>query len=143
MGFLDALTSQQAGCEHDVVYAGVVNLVHGFGIRGAVDVWTCNRCHDIWCDEKRMERQELPPEVGLPPRKAGTEWAVLVCEDEGHLDWNTVQVSPGDSIVHTCSVFQDCAIRVGGGWSVHCEASHGGSHRLLLVRPSINKTVPI
>jgi hypothetical protein len=128
---------------HDVVYAGVVNLVRGFGIRGAVDVWTCNRCHDIWCDEKRMEHQELPPEVGLPPRKAGTDWAVLVCDEDGKLDWNTVQVKPGDSMSHSCSVFQNCMITVSEGWSLRCASPHRGTHRLILVRPSLNTTVKV
>ncbi len=137
------MAAQESICEHDVVYAGVVNLVRGFGIQGAVDVWTCSRCHDIWCDEKRMERQELPPEVGLPPRKAGTEWAVIVCEAEGRLDWNTVQVKPGDSVTHSCAVFQNCPLSVGEGWSVSCAAGHGGSHRLILVRPSINRTITV
>ncbi|HVP24065.1 MAG TPA: hypothetical protein VMS77_09170 [Conexivisphaerales archaeon] len=130
-------------CNHDVVYAGVVNLVRGFGIRGAVDVWTCNRCHDIWCDEKRMEHQELPPEVGLPPRRPGTQWAILVCEHEGSLDWNTVQLRSGDIVNHSCSVFQNCSVKVGEGWSLSCGTAHGGSHRLILVEPSLNTTVEL
>ena len=137
------MSTEQIHCVHEVVYAGVMNLVRGFGIRGAVDVWTCRRCNDIWCDEKRMEHQELPPEVGLPPRKPGTEWAVLICEEDGKLDWNTVQVKPGDVVGHSCTVFQNCNVRIGEGWSADCDVAHPGTHRLVLVRPSLNTTVKI
>lgn len=137
------MSARKEACAHDVVYAGVVNLIRGFGILGAVDVWTCNKCHDIWCDEKRMEHQELPPEVGLPPRRVGSEWAVLLCEDGGKLDWNTVQVKAGDIVNHSCIVFQNCHVRVGEGWSLNCDVAHGGTHRLILVRPSLNTTVNV
>jgi hypothetical protein len=137
------LPEREGTCEHEVVYAGVVNLVRGFGILGAVDVWTCNKCRDIWCDEKRIEHQELPPEVGLPPRRSGTEWAVLLCENDGRLDWVAVQVRVGDVLSHSCGVFQDCNVKIGEGWGLTCQVAHTGTHRLILVRPSLNMTVSV
>ena len=109
------MSSQVSECKHNVVYAGVVNIIRGFGVLGAVDAWTCTFCNELWCDEKRIAHQELPPEVGLPPRKLGTEWAILFCDDGSKNDWNLVQVNRGDTFEHSCSVFSSCrlAIKIG------------------------------
>lgn len=137
------MASAQDACQHQVVYAGVTNLTRGFGIMGAVDVWTCLRCHDIWCDEKRIEHQELPPEVGLPTRIVGSEWAVLLCDNGARLDWNVVQVRQGDVFQHSCAAFESCRLTVLSDWTLTCSSGHGNSHRLILIRPSINKTLRV
>src|SRR5579875_1956231 len=97
------MSSQVSECKHNVVYAGAINLIRGFGILGAIDAWTCTYCSELWCDEKRIEHQELPPEVGLPPRKNSTEWLILFCEDGSKNDWNLVQAKKGESLIHAKS----------------------------------------
>jgi len=133
----------EAPCAHDVVYKAVVNLKRGFGVEGAVDVWTCTKCHEVWCDEKRIEHQELPPEVGLPRRDPGTEWAVLVCDAGDRVDWRLMQVRGGEGFPHSCNVFEGCFIEVGRDFSVSCRRAHPGGHSLHLVMRSLNSTVLI
>lgn len=135
------MSSQLSECKHNVVYAGVVNIIRGFGVLGAVDAWTCTFCNELWCDEKRIEHQELPPEVGLPPRKLGTEWAILFCDDGSKNDWNLVQVNKGDTFEHSCGVFSSCRLAVNRDWGVSCSAEHPGRHRLIPVRENLNKSV--
>lgn len=135
------MSSQVTECKHNVVYAGVINLIRGFGIVGAVDAWTCTLCGELWCDEKRMEHQELPPEVGLPPRTKGTEWVAIVCDDGSKLDWNLAQMNRKQTFQHSCSVFQGCNLTVNSDWQISCDSGHEGKHRLIRVRPNLNRTV--
>jgi hypothetical protein len=135
------MSSQLTECKHNVVYAGVINLIRGFGIVGAVDAWTCTLCSELWCDEKRMEHQELPPEVGLPPRTQGADWVALVCDDGSKLDWNLLQLKKGQTFRHACKVFTNCNLNVTDEWTLECDTKHPGFHRLIRVRPNLNKSI--
>ncbi|MEM3637406.1 MAG: hypothetical protein QXX17_03545 [Conexivisphaerales archaeon] len=135
------MSAQVSECKHNVVYAGAINLIRGFGIVGAVDAWTCTLCSELWCDEKRIEHQELPPEVGLPPRKTGTEWLILFCEDGSKMDWNLVQARKGEEIDHSCKVFESCQIQVNKDYGATCKAGHQAKHRFFPVRQNLNRAI--
>jgi hypothetical protein len=135
------MNSQATECVHNVVYAGVINLIRGFGILGAVDAWTCTLCNELWCDEKRIAHQELPPEVGLPPRTKGKDWAVIFCDNGDKNDWNLIQIAKGDTFEHSCSVFSGCRLKVSADWKPECSSRHDRWHRLIMVRPALNKSI--
>lgn len=135
------MSSQATECRHNVVYAGAINLIRGFGILGAVDAWTCTYCSELWCDEKRIEHQELPPEVGLPPRRKGTEWMIIFCEDGEKKDWNLVQANRGEVFKHSCKVFDSCEIEVDKTFNAVCKVSNNHNHKLIRVRQNLNKAV--
>ncbi len=136
-----AMSSQLTECRHNVVYAGVINLIRGFGVIGTIDAWTCTLCNEIWCDERRLGVQEIPSEVGLPKRIDGTEWAVIFCDDGVKTDWNLVQVKKRQELDHSCAVSSGCNIKVEDYWSLTCTTEQHITHRLILVRNSLNKNV--
>lgn len=135
------MSSQMTDCRHNVVYAGVFNLIRGFGVLGVVDAWTCTHCDEIWCDGRRLGVQEIPDEVGLPVRVQGTEWAVMFCDDGQKTDWNLLQVKRGEEFEHSCAASPQCRITVGDDWKPNCSLGDHVNHRLMLVKQSLNKNV--
>jgi len=132
----------QEQCKHDVRYDGVVNLLHGFGIAGAVDVWKCIKCGQIWCDEKRLGVQDLPVHVGFLPNGPNTEWVILVCEDGERLEWHLLQMEAGARLEHSCEVFNStCHIGLVDGSTV-CDL-HRTGHTLFMVKDNINRSIRI
>ncbi|MCL4340094.1 MAG: hypothetical protein M1388_03055 [Thaumarchaeota archaeon] len=132
----------QEQCKHDVRYAGVLNLLHGFGILGAVDVWECAKCGQIWCDEKRLGVQDLSPHVGFPPNEPDSEWAILVCRDGEKLEWHLLQVKKGAKLEHNCEVFNTtCNIEMVDGKAV-CDL-HKEGHTFFSVKDNINRSIKV
>ena len=89
--------------QHDIVYYGVVNLVHERKIIGTVDVWRCRSCSEIFCEEKRFGATDLAPEVGFPKVEAGAKWAALICTRSNTSNWTLTGVKPGSTLVHSCT----------------------------------------
>ncbi|MBO0887559.1 hypothetical protein J2P12_00505 [Candidatus Bathyarchaeota archaeon] len=130
--------------QHDVVYYGVVNLVHDSYIIGAVDVWRCRSCDQLFCEDKRYGVTDLAPEVGLPKIVPDTKWAALVCTRDKGSNWTLVQTAPGQTIAHSCTPDTKLELIVGQGYDLeHGPASGIGQHRLILIEKYVNTAVDV
>ena len=130
--------------QHDVVYYGVVNLVHDSYIIGAVDVWRCRSCDQLFCEDKRYGVTDLAPEVGLPKIVPDTKWAALICTRDKGSNWTLVQTAPGQTIAHSCTPDTKVELTVGQGYDLeHGPASGIGQHRLILIDKFVNSAVDV
>ncbi|HYY90917.1 MAG TPA: hypothetical protein VE955_02920 [Candidatus Dormibacteraeota bacterium] len=130
--------------QHDVVYYGVVNLVHDSYIIGAVDVWRCRSCDQLFCEDKRYGVTDLAPEVGLPKIVPDTKWAALICTRDKGSNWTLVQTAPGLTIAHSCTPDTKLELSVGQGYDLeHGPASGIGQHRLILIDKFVNSAVDV
>jgi hypothetical protein len=130
--------------QHDVVYYGVVNLVHDSYIIGAVDVWRCRSCDQLFCEDKRYGVTDLAPEVGLPKIVPDTKWAALICTRDKGSNWTLVQTAPGLTIAHSCTPDTKLELTVGQGYDLEYGPASGiGQHRLILIDKFINTAVDV
>ena len=130
--------------QHDVVYFGVVNLVHASNIIGAVDVWRCRSCDQLFCEDKRYGITDLAPEVGLPKIIPDTKWAALVCTRDNGSNWTLTQTGPGLTIVHSCTPETKVELKVGSNYDLEPGPARGiGQHRLVLIEKFINTAVDV
>src|SRR5260370_32209702 len=86
--------------QHDVIYYGVVNLVHESKIIGTIDVWRCRACQELFCEDKTFGATDLAPEVGFPKIDAGAKWAALTCTRDNASTWTLTGVKPSPTIAH-------------------------------------------
>ncbi len=130
--------------QHDVVYYGVVNLDHDSYIMGAVDVWRCRSCDQLFCEDKRYGVTDLAPEVGLPKIIPNTKWAALICTRDNGSNWTLTQTGPGMTIAHSCTSDTKVELTVGPDYDLqHGPASGIGQHRLILIEKFVNTAVDV
>ncbi len=130
--------------QHDVVYYGVVNLVHDSYIIGAVDIWRCRSCPQLFCEDKRYGVTDLAPEVGLPKIEPGTKWAALICTRDKGSNWTLTQVKPGMSISHSCTPETKVELNVGPDYGLEPGPVRGiGQHRIILLENFVNSAVDV
>jgi hypothetical protein len=130
--------------QHDVVYYGVVNLVHDSYIMGAVDVWRCRSCNQLFCEDKRYGVTDLAPEVGLPKIVPDTKWAALICTRDKGSNWTLTQTAPGLTISHSCTPDTKVELTVGPDYDLEPGPARGiGRHRLILVEKFVNSAVDV
>jgi len=130
--------------QHDVVYYGVVNLVHDSYIIGAVDIWRCRSCPQLFCEDKRYGMTDLAPEVGLPKIEPGTKWATLICTRDKSSNWTLTQVKPGMVISHSCTPETKVELSVGPDYGLELGPVRGiGQHRIILLENFVNSAVDV
>lgn len=130
--------------QHDVVYFGVVNLVHDAYIIGAVDIWKCRSCNQLFCEDKRYGVTDLAPEVGLPKIEAGSKWAALICTRDNSSNWTLTQVRPGQVLSHSCTADTKLELPVGPDYGLQQSVSQGiGKHRLIILEDFVNSAVDV
>jgi hypothetical protein len=130
--------------QHDVVYYGVVNLVHESDIIGAVDVWRCRSCDQLFCEDKRYGVTDLAPEVGLPKIVPDTKWAALICTRDSGSNWTLTQTSPGKTITHSCTPETKVELTVGPDYDLEAGPARGiGQHRIILIEKFVNAAVDV
>jgi hypothetical protein len=130
--------------QHDVIYFGVVNLVHESKIIGTIDVWRCRACQEIFCEDKRFGATDLAPEVGFPKVDAGSKWGALICTRDNGSTWTLTGVKPGARLVHSCTPETKLELLVGGDYSLEGGPSAGiGKHRIILIDKFVNFAVDV
>jgi hypothetical protein len=130
--------------QHDVVYYGVVNLIDEGYVMGAVDVWRCRGCDQLFCEDKRYGVTDLAPEVGLPKIVPDTKWAALICTRDKGSNWTLTQVAPGISIAHSCTPDTKVELTVGPNYDLATGPASGiGKHRLVLIEKFVNAAVDV
>ncbi len=130
--------------QHDIIYYGVVNLVHDSKIIGTIDVWRCRSCDDTFCEDKRFGATDLAPEVGFPKIEAGSKWAALVCTRNNSSDWTLTGVKPGGTLTHSCTPETKLELHVGSDFSLESGPLAGiGQHRIILLEKFVNAAVDV
>ena len=130
--------------QHDVVYFGVVNLVHESKIIGTVDVWRCRSCSELFCEDKRFGATDLAPEVGFPKIEAGSRWAALICTRDKRSNWTLTAVKPGAILTHSCTPETKLELNVESDYSLESGPAAGiGKHRVILIDQFINSAVDV
>ncbi len=130
--------------QHDVIYFGVVNLVHQSKIIGTIDVWRCRSCSELFCEDKRFGATDLAPEVGFPRVGAGSKWGALICTRDTGSNWTLTAVKPGATLVHSCTPETKLELTVGADYSIEPGPSTGiGKHRIILVDRFVNAAVDV
>jgi len=130
--------------QHDVIYYGVVNLVHESKIIGTIDVWRCRACQELFCEDKRFGATDLAPEVGFPKIDAGAKWAALICTRDNGSTWTLMGVKPGATIAHSCTPETKLELSVGPDYSLGTGPSAGiGKHRIILIDKFVNAAVDV
>ena len=115
--------------QHDVIYFGVVNLVHESKIIGTIDVWRCRACQELFCEDKRFGATDLAPEVGFPKVEPGAKWGALICTRDNGSTWTLTGVKPGATIAHSCTPETKLELSVGPNYSLGPGPSSGiGKH---------------
>ncbi len=129
---------------HDIVYYGVVNLIHDSNVIGAIDVWRCRGCPDIFCEDKRYGVMDLAAEVGFPKIEPGAKWAALICTKEKVSDWTLTGAKPGNIIHHACTPDTKVDLTVGPDYSIMAGMASGiGKHRIIILENFVNSAVDV
>lgn len=127
-----------------MVYFGVVNLVHDSYIMGAVDVWKCRSCAQLFCEDKRYGVTDLAPEVGLPKVYPDSKWAALICTRDKTSNWTLTQVKPDGIITHSCTPETKLELHVNHDYDLEPGMSAGvGKHRLIILENFVNSAVDV
>src|SRR5438094_871331 len=130
--------------QHDVVYYGVVNLIDNNYVMGAVDVWRCRGCDQLFCEDKRYGMTDLAPEVGLPKIEPNTQWAALICTRDKGSNWTLTQVKPGMTIAHSCTPDTKVELTVGPSYDLEAGPASGiGKHRIIVIEKFVNLAVDV
>jgi hypothetical protein len=138
------LEQTQEQHKHDIVYYGVVNLIHDSNVIGAIDVWRCRGCPDIFCEDKRYGIMDLAAEVGFPKIEPGAKWAALICTKEKGSDWTLTGAKPGSIIHHACTPDTKVDLTVGPDYSIMAGMASGiGKHRIIILENFVNSAVDV
>ena len=111
---------------------------------GAVDVWRCRSCDQLFCEDKRYGVTDLAPEVGLPKIVPNAKWVALICTRDNGSNWTLTQTAPGMTITHSCTPDTKVELTVGLDYNLeHGPASGIGQHRLILIEKFVNAAVDV
>lgn len=130
---------------HDVVYYGVVNLLDNANIVGAVDVWRCRICKNLFCEDKRWGLTELVSYVGFPELAEGEKWGVLVCKMKEGLNWSLIAAKPGKTLAHSCTkeIASDVTVEPNFSVDTVTYVEGQGTHTLYIVDDHVNEDLEI
>ena len=117
--------------QHEIVFAGMVNVNRDNYLQGVVDVWRCRSCKKLFCDDKRYG-EPLKPSVGFESIPDDEEWGVLTCTTPKDVYMNSLGVKPGKKIQHACRDGQTHEITVGKDYELTPRTANP-IHRLYLV----------
>ena len=124
-------------CDHQNVYFGVVNIRYRNRTIGAVDVWRCVKCREMFCEEKQLGILDISAEIGMPHIRSDERWAVLICKLKKDKErWALMGVKKDGEIKHTC-VDKEVSLPV-ANYSVQDER-----HWMFMVDETVNKEVEI
>jgi hypothetical protein len=138
------LEQAQQQHKHDIVYYGVVNLIHDSNVIGAIDVWRCRGCAEIFCEDKRYGVMDLAAEVGFPKIEPGAKWAALICTKEKGSDWSLTGAKPGSIIHHSCTPDTKVDLTVGPDYTIMAGMASGiGKHRIIILENFVNSAVDV
>ncbi|HZD11954.1 MAG TPA: hypothetical protein VE177_00340 [Candidatus Binatus sp.] len=130
--------------KHDIIYYGVVNLIRDSNVIGAIDVWKCRKCAEIFCEDKRYGVMDLAAEVGFPKIPPGSKWAALVCTKDKVSDWTLTGAKPGIVISHSCTPETKVDLRIGEDYGIMTDVASGiGVHRIILLEKFVNSAVDV
>lgn len=126
-------------CEHEIVFAGMVNVNRDNYLQGVVDVWRCRKCKTLFCDDKRYG-EGLKPSVGFEQIGDDEQWAILTCTTSKDVFMNSLGVKPGKKLTHACRGGETKEFVVKEDYSL---APQGGTpiHGLYLVSDYLNKNI--
>ena len=125
--------------EHEIVFAGMVNVNRDNYLQGVVDVWRCRSCKRLFCDDKRYG-EPLKASVGFESIPDDEEWAVLTCTTPKDVRMNSLGVKPGKKVTHACRDGTVLEFKVGDDYSLS-PAVASPIHRLYLVKDNVNKNI--
>jgi len=126
-------------CDHEIVFAAMVNVNRDNYLQGVVDVWRCRKCKKVFCDDKRYG-EPLKPSVGFELISDDEEWAVLTCTTPKEVYMHSLGVKPGKKVKHTCKSGEEHEFTVREDYSL--EPSAGTPiHRLYLVKDNMNRNI--
>jgi hypothetical protein len=138
------LEQTQQQHKHDIIYYGVVNLINDGNVIGAIDVWRCRGCPDIFCEDKRYGIMDLAAEVGFPKIEPGAKWAALICTKEKASDWTLTGAKPGNIIHHSCTPDTKVDLTVGPDYTIMAGMASGiGRHRIIILENFVNSAVDV
>lgn len=124
-------------CEHQNGYFGVVNIRYQNRTIGAVDVWRCAKCRQIFCEEKQLGILDISSEIGMPTIDPDERWAVLVCKlRKDKARWALMGVKKDGEIKHAC-VDEDVFLPV-ADFEVHDDR-----HWMFMIDESVNREIEI
>ena len=126
-------------CEHEIVFAGMINVNRDNYLQGVTDVWICRKCKKLFCDDKRYN-EPLKPSVGFEEIPEDEEWAILTCTSQKDVFMQSIPVKPGKLIEHLCRNGEKHSFTVGKDFQLVGEESKN-IHRLFRVKDYINKQI--
>ncbi|MDV3278697.1 MAG: hypothetical protein LYZ69_09595 [Nitrososphaerales archaeon] len=126
-------------CDHEIVFAAMVNVNRDNYLQGVVDVWRCRKCKRLFCDDKRYG-EGLKPSVGFESIPDDEDWAVLTCTTPKEVYMYSLGVKPGKKVTHACKSGETHEFRVTEDYSI--EPSGGTPiHRIFLVKDNMNRNI--
>ncbi len=126
-------------CKHIIVYGGAMNVVIRGEVDGTVDLWKCKLCGGTAADWRRIGEPKMPDSVGMGDLVDAGRWGIIVCKDNGKIEWHLAQSS--STIHHKCSVFGECELKVDDGGNPACNMGH--DHRFHFISEHINSSLVI
>jgi hypothetical protein len=128
-----------ANCEHEIVFAGMINVNRDNYLQGVTDVWICRKCRKLFCDDKRYN-EPLKPSVGFEEIAEDEEWAILTCTSPREVFMQSIPVKPGKVIEHSCKNGEKHSFKVGEKFELL--GNQGTNiHMLFRVKDYINKQI--
>lgn len=124
-------------CSHQNTYFGVVNIRYQSRTIGAVDIWRCAKCKEMFCEEKQLGILDISADIGMPKINPDERWAVLVCKLKKDKErWALTAVKKDGKVKHTC-VDREVLLPV-SDYKVQ-----DTRHWIFMIDESINKEVEI
>lgn len=128
-------------CEHEIVFAGMINFNRDNYLQGTTDVWICRKCKKLFCDDRRYN-EPLKPSVGFDETEEDEEWVVLTCTSPKEVYIKSIPAKPGSVIEHTCKNGENFRFIVSEDFKLHGDKGPN-IHRLFRVKDYINKQVEV
>jgi len=130
-------------CEHEAVYYGVINLLNEGWFLGAVDVWRCVKCGQLFAEERRLGVLDIAPYVGFKEPRKGSEWAIFVCSSAEEVQWRLIEAEPGLYVDHRCPMGAPARISEGMKLEPLLPPDAACGHHLFRVKEFVNKGIEV
>ena len=127
----------QASCNHQTVYFGVININMNKKTIGSIDVWRCGSCKTKFCEEKQLGIESISDTVGMPTIKANEKWGILICKLASKNKWKLIKLKNNSILKHEC--IEDKIIPL----SIEDYGVVDQNHYSVMIEDNINKAVEI